>query len=66
MVAFALATEPLPPGSPKWVRHVWYPVGPLMPVLPPDDVVGGVDVAVAVEIARRPVDAATTEITPVV
>ena len=31
-VAFALATEPLPPGSPKLVRHVSYPVGPLMPV----------------------------------
>jgi hypothetical protein len=28
-VAFALATEPLPPGSPKLVRHVSYPVGPI-------------------------------------
>ena len=25
--AFALATEPLPPGWPKWVRHALYPAG---------------------------------------
>ena len=51
-VAFALATEPLPDGWPKLVRHVLYPAWRAAG-LAPDDVVGGVDGAVAVEVARQ-------------
>ena len=52
-VAFTLAPEPLPNGWPKWVRQSCSCPALAPSAFAPDDVVGGVDRAVVVEVAGQ-------------